>query len=259
MARIYFSEIVQAMSGSIQNHVYSAWKGLAYIRNKAISIINPRSADQQDMRARTAAASQRWYSGLTDAQRALWNEYAQGLGSASKQTGPASDGGGGTKQLIPGNGGVMSGYNAYVMANGLAFSGGCLAMDVFEDDAPLGIDAPSAPTDLTCIYCKANGHSVIRLTWTDPVTYPPDSRLRIWATSLDGGVHKQLVANVALALETYDIEQVNIALGQLAYVEALPGHYHIQVDAISPEGLKSPPSNICQVEVTVAEPAACGV
>lgn len=251
MARIYLSEVIQNISGSIGNHVYSCWKGLNYIRNKAVSILNPRSVDQANMRAKAGASAQRWYSTLTGAQRDLWNEYAQQQGAAAQQTGPNGNGGAGTKSLIPGNGGVMSGFNAYVMINSLAYSGDTTAMATFVDDAPLGIDAPTAPTTLGCTW---NGATCCPdLTWVDPSEVLVGSRIRIWGVSLDGGAHRQLMTTAPLEDEAASVCQIRAALGAIYNVRDLPGHYHFQIDAIGPNGQKSPPSNICQLTV----PAAC--
>lgn len=244
MARIWLSEILNDIRGSVKNHVYSVWKGLNYIREKAVSISNPCSVDQANIRARTSASAKRWYANLTNGARVLWNEYAEAMT-------PKEGDGGGTKNLIPDNRGVMSGFNAYVMLNALAFSAGVSAIDEFTDDAPIGIDAPNAPTTLTCGW--ESGLCIIRLTWVDPIEVLEGSMIRIWAVSLDGGPHKQLVASVALAAETYDIDLLRIAQGAQTNVRNLPGHYHIQIDAVGPNGQKSPPSNICQMTV----PADC--
>lgn len=251
MARIWLSEILQDIRGSVGEHVYSVWKaGVHYLRSKAAVILNPRSSDQQNMRTRLGFIAGYWGDSLTEAQRNAWNEYAENMT-------PIPLDGGGTKELIPHHGGVMSGFNAFVLNNALNYSAGNVPIGTALANPPNGVTPPAGPTDLECLYCKANGNSVIRLTWTDPVTPAEGFRIRVWIVSNDSGVHKQLVASVANGIQTYDIDLVNVALGIATHIDTLPGSYHIQIDAVDDYGQQSVPSNICQEEVTTDEPAAC--
>lgn len=219
--------------------------------------MNPRSDYQMGVRNYMAGASQYWHTTLTAEQRILWNEYAQSRGSAASQTGPNSNGGCGTKNLIPGNGGVMSGFNAFCANSTRAYSAGIVAVGTYVADPLIGVDAPNAPTGFICTYCDDTGTKTLRFAWVDPVVAPVGSVIRIWAKSLDAGVHRQILTSIALAVQTADVTQVRVALGQTVAIETVPGHYHFQLDCISPSGKASPPSNICQAEVTVAAPDPC--
>ncbi len=202
MARIWLSEIANDIRGSIKNHTYSIWKGLNYIREKAASISNPCSFFQQRIRAKTTATSKRWYVTLTQGQRDLWNEYASNL--------PPKEGdGGGMLQVIPDNRGVMSGYNAYIMINLLATSANVTGGEAFIDDAPIGIDAPSAPLGLTGEWNGAT--CCIDIAWSDPAEALVGSKIRVWFVSTDAGVHKQTLLGIALAVEVANICTVRIA------------------------------------------------
>ncbi len=258
MARISLSEILQNIAGSVGEHTYACWKGVNYLRQKAVTISNPCSILQALTRVTLSGLAKAWHTLLTDAQRAAWNEYASSLKSAGEQVGPNGNGGAGCLQVIPDNGGVMSGFNAYVMLNFNAHSINFYAPTGTAFLAPLGIDAPNAPTGLTCGYCFDDPNSLIGLEWTDPIDAPEDSKIRIWLLSLDSGVHRQLVWFVDLAVEVFGIVSVRIAQGALVPVSSLPGHYLVQIDCVSPRGQKSPPSNVCQTTVTVAVPPACG-
>jgi len=244
MARIWLSEVLNDIRGSVKNHTYSVWKGLNYIRQKAVSIMNPCSTDQMNMRAKITSSSKRWYVTLTQIQRDLWNEYAEAMT-------PKEGDGGGTKNLIPDNRGVMSGFNAYVMLNCWAWSASITTLATFIDDAPIGIDAPNAPTALACTWNSET--CCVNLTWVDPVDALVGTLIRVWGVSLDGGAHKQLIGAASMPDELFNVCSMKIALGASAFIRSLPGHYHFQIDAIGPNGQKSPPSNICQVTV----PADC--
>lgn len=245
MARIILSGLLNDIRNAVGSLVYSAWKGVHYVRNKAATVSNPNSTDQANIRARMSAAAKRWYDVLTAIQRNLWNEYAQGLGSAE---GSDSAQEGGTKVVIPTNRGIMSGFNAYVMAMCLNYTAGIYGISAWSDDAPLGITPPNAPTDLVCLACAAGAQNQIMLTWVDPAEPPAlgIGRIRIFAVSLDGGVHRQQVDNVAKGNENYAFINAKSAQGQENLIHNLPGHYHIQIDAVNQHGQKSAPSNVCQ-------------
>lgn len=244
MARIWLSEIANDIRGSIANHTYSIWKGLNYIREKAASISNPCSADQSNVRAKTTQSSRRWYDTLTQGQRDLWNEYAGALT-------PKEGDGGGTRQVIPDNRGVMSGFNVYVAINLWAYTGDITTLITFIDDAPVGIDAPNAPTTFACIWDVPT--CCPTFTWVDPLGALVGTRIRLWGVSLDGGAHRQLMTTITLGDETAAACQIRGALGNIFNVRDLPGHYLFQIDAIGPNGQKSPPSNVCALTV----PAGC--
>ncbi|MCW4048984.1 MAG: DUF6266 family protein [Candidatus Bathyarchaeota archaeon] len=255
MARIILGALINDIRNAIGALVFSSWKGINYVRDKAITVANPNSDSQAAIRARLSDLSKRWYNTLTDAQRAVWEEYALQLGSA-QDSNQAQEGG--TKVVIPQNRGVMSGFNAYVMANALGFSAGIFPLGFHVDNAPLGVDPPNAPTNLACECRSISGNgNVLSLTWNKPIE-PPTlgiGRYRIWLLSLDAGVHRQIVLNLASANEATVVVLVNIAQGQQSDIRFLPGHYHIQIDFINPNGQKSPPSNVCQTKLEpVTEP-----
>lgn len=245
MARIILSGLLNDIRNAVGSLVYSAWKGVHYVRGKAATVSNPNSTDQANIRARMSASAKRWYDVLTVAQRDLWNEYAQGLGGAGEGD-QAQEGG--TKVVIPTNRGIMSGFNAYVMAMCLNYTAGIYAMGTWSDDAPLGITPPNAPTNLACNACYADPYNVIQLTWVDPAEPPAlgIGRIRIFAVSLDGGVHRQQIANVAKGAQIYTFQKAKSAQGAENWIHNLPGHYHVQIDAVGQYGQKSAPSNVCQ-------------
>lgn len=250
-ARIVLGALINDIRNAIGSVVFSSWKGVNYIRGKAVTVSNPNSGDQANMRARLAAAAKYWYDTLTAGQRAGWEEFAQQQGSSSDSE-QAQEGG--TKVVIPDNRGVMSGFNAFCMVQCLGYSAGTHGMGDFLASAPLGIEPPNAPTDLLCV-CYGDGiapaNNYFRLDWTAPVPTPnlSSARIRIWGVSLDGGVHRQLIGSVDVSLETFQIDTVKAAQGQTFDIGTLPGHYHLQVDCISGYALKSPPSNVCQPQI----------
>lgn len=72
MALIKSTAIVDSISGKIQGSVFAHNKGGAYIRGRGL-VTNPQTAPQMNQRASFGGISQLW-RGLTDAQRASWNQ-----------------------------------------------------------------------------------------------------------------------------------------------------------------------------------------
>jgi len=185
---------------------------------------------------------------LLPQQRHEWEEFALQQGSASQG---AQEVGAGTKQVIPGTRGVMSGFNAYLMNNVLVFTSGGLPAGLYVDDAPLGQPVPNPPTLLTGVW--RGDICAVDLSWTVPEAQPIVSRIRIWTVSLNAYCHKQIITNVDAVTPNVSIETIRIAKGKDSPIRKNPGEYHFQADAIDSLGLRSPPSNVFQVIV----PAGC--
>lgn len=114
MAVIRPGETISKVQGKVKNHVYSSWRGRGYVRSKSANRSNPRSSAQSVERSGTSALSKTWNDTLSDSQRALWNELAQFIGSASMDTVNREPG---SRSVIPSPKPVMSGYNAFMRYN----------------------------------------------------------------------------------------------------------------------------------------------
>ena len=55
MATLSSNSMFGRISGKVGDRVYSSWKGIPYVRAKAVNIHNPKTAAQQDQRAKFAA------------------------------------------------------------------------------------------------------------------------------------------------------------------------------------------------------------
>lgn len=84
---------------------------------------------------------------------------------------------------------------------------------------------------------------VKQLEWSDPDDLPVGGKIRIWCLSYDAHVHRQHVATIDRGVECWIPDVVRIAKGAEASIADMPGHYLFQLDAISPDGNQSPPSN----------------
>jgi hypothetical protein len=144
MAKTTLGEGLQDIRGKTGNHVYSNWRGRSYLRSKAINPSNPRSSAQASLRARMPACNKYWKNTLTEAQRSSWNEYAQ-QESKTKVSRSMS------RQIIPPQGMIGSGFNMFNRNNIALYSAGILAQNQFQADSPTlaGLGKPNLPTSLS--------------------------------------------------------------------------------------------------------------
>lgn len=234
MARIKLGVILNDIRGSVGNYTYSIWKaGVQVLRSKASVISNPESAQQAKFRCNMAVMAAAW-SALTVAQQAEWQDFAD--------TKPGfGNGDGGIRNLIKGNGGVMSGWNAFVLSNQWLKS--CALAQVTA--APLGVASPGAPTNVAAAWSV----NKIHVTWTDPAGIIAGDKIRVWITSRNGLIHKQICRIVADAVAQEDIVSFEGAGGVTVDTVDYPGDYIIQLDCVTQTGVKSGPS--AAVDVTV--------
>lgn len=235
-AKIKYGALVSDIRGAIGQEVFSVWKaGVAYVRKKASIRANPQSTDQATIRCNLANLAKYWFNTLTQAQRDLWETWA--LTEPGKGNGE-----GGILAIIRGNGGKMSGYNAFCMANQWLKS--CaLASPVATP--PIDVDPPTPPLDIGCSWATPT----LTVTWTTPVTFKESARCRIWIASHEQPVHRQLVTYAVADLDTKDITNVKGANGDVVALADVLGHYLVQMDTVDPDGSKSGPSMVQRVVI----------
>jgi hypothetical protein len=114
--------------------------------------------------------------------------------------------------------------------------------------APVGVGAPSMPLGVVASGDTTTGLTV---TWTDPATWGEDAsagNVRVFVKSEDGVFHAQLAAFEAAAAETTTITQLKPRGGGIA-IDLPLGVYHIQLDAVNAEGLRSAPSAVVEFDL----------
>ncbi len=111
MAKITMSSLVHSVSGKLGTLIYSNWKGKRYVRTVPIAIHNPQTDSQNMVRNAFNHLLSLW-GGLSLELKAIWQDYAQGLGSAND-----SDSRIGSRGLISETGKLMTGINAFIGVN----------------------------------------------------------------------------------------------------------------------------------------------
>ncbi|MBA7564989.1 hypothetical protein ES708_06658 [subsurface metagenome] len=176
MAVIKKGEHIQDIRGGSKNHVYSDWRGRGYVRSKAINPSNPRSSAQAALRSSMPRYSHLWSKTLTEAQRALWNEYAQSEGKIKGSRSMA-------RQIIPPPGVIGSGFNMFVRNNILLQTAGLQVPPAYLATPPTPADpASSSPLDLEAVWNYGVGQVFFEdfldevngakpNAWTPPWTY----------------------------------------------------------------------------------------
>lgn len=235
MARFKLGFGMADIRGKIGNYVYSIQKtGVSTIRQVAQAVSNPMSPDQAAIRCSLAQLSKDWSDTLVQAERDAWSTWAltkPGMGNKD----------GGILTVIKGNNGIMSGFNAYVLANQWLKSINVASTKV----APLGATPPTPPLTVAVSYALG----VATITWVKPVTAKADAMCRIWLACHQPGIHRQMCSFAAYDDETYDLSGAKGAQGAFVLLPAAPGDYIVQMDTVDPDGTKSGPSNIAEFKV----------
>lgn len=119
MARMRLSGLISDIRGTLGGSSISVWKGIPYLRNKALVVNNPQSEPQMKMRTRFSLLVNMWRMTLLPPQQGLWDEYAQSKGAAANKQSKS-----GSLGLIPGESTLQSGMNAFVGVNQRLFRAG---------------------------------------------------------------------------------------------------------------------------------------
>ncbi len=236
MARIKLGPLVSDIRGTVNELAFSIWKsGVAYVRGKSGAIQNPQSSSQGLKRAVVALLSKRWRSVLSQVERDGWDTWA--LTQPGK-----GDNDGGINNMIKGNNGVMSGFNAHILANTWLASAGI----GFKTIAPNAAPAPTPPTTVAVTF--AGG--IATVTWNTPGTAEAGAICRIWGRIEGIKGHVQLITTAAFDANTKDITSVRAAKGNNILLAALVGKtMHVQIDTVNPTGGKSAGSNVAQAVI----------
>lgn len=213
MPRVVLSGLLQDIRGSMGGSTFSAWKGLNYLRNKAVTVGNPQTPAQMGIRAQFGESAVMW-TGLTDAQRALWEEYAQSLKVAPGKNPVVGDFG-----LIPNPSGAQSGFNAYIGANQILEGAGQPRVTV-----PPIYGSPYA-TVLTVAWVSPN--ITVDFIATPKVDAgAPAKFLEIWLKGWWKGSHAYITTTVALpeppvVPPTINISTIRVGSGDMIHEEPI--------------------------------------
>jgi len=234
MASVKYSSLVSDVRGRIGSMVYSGWKaGVGYVKNMSTSVNNPNSVSQDLMRSALSRASKYWFDTLTPAQRGAWETYAKT--KPGYYAVPA-----GVKELVGSNGGIMSGFNAFILVAGWLKSIGKGQVA----DPPLSVTPPNKP--LNCAATCTSG--TLTVNFDPPGGTLADDVTRVWVADASGVVHKQINAYVVTNLATAAITQIKGAMGVVIPLTQLVGsHFYVQCDTVSATGTKSGGSNTAEV------------
>lgn len=260
MARIKYSFGIDEISGSIGNTTFAKWKGLPYARSKANTVDNPQTLAQSTQRAALSELSKLWNKELTPEERVNWETFAEKFGSAYDELTKSLGGQG----IIPPGGQVMSGYNAFVRANLLRESVGYSVQNNVLRVAPMGIDPPTPPLNVTAIYDPET--NCLLLSYDKPQEPGPtreyeddcadtvyeEPLIRVWTQPVGNYAKINQINQIASPLD--ENEECICYITEYDLEKPLhPGAIDVQLDCISPYGLRSAPSN----QVRVVIPQCC--
>ena len=135
MARFTLSGLITDVRGSLGGTIFSTWKGINYMKVLPGNIGNAQTPIQMGVR-QTFADSVALWRGLTQVQKAEWEEYAQSLGSASESESEI-----GLKSIIPSKSKTQSGINAFIGVNQMLLRAGYVRRTLTPvQPTPAGVD-----------------------------------------------------------------------------------------------------------------------
>lgn len=245
MPRVVLSGLLQDIRGSMGGSTFSAWKGLNYLRNKAVSVANPNTDNQAKLRANFAESVADW-KGLTPVQRALWEEFAQSLKVA-----PGKNQVVGNSGIIPEKGKTMSGMNAFIGVN----------QHLEGVDAPRVLVPPINPQqDAVIITVAPNYNAVtgcIELEFAaQPKPYALNKTLEVWVKGWWGGAHSYIAFTTGIpeppvvpaTVEICTIRKGwNFTVEEVPIAQLAPCEIYVQLRSIREDGRVSPPSALYKV------------
>ncbi len=226
------------------------WKGLQVFRSEAGNISQIPSNPSKIIKSKATELASRWYIGLTQTQRDAWDVYAQQLNSAAKEI--SNRIGNGAKNITRSKTKLMSGFNAYIGSNLVAFTRG---LTIPKDEAPISTPIPTPPLNVAV---SITGY-VATVTWLDPPTtmFLPGSTVVV---AIFIQVQKKIThaTHIAAILPVPSPQTFNISfvrLGGARTGTVLPlnkfdkGELRVQMDTLVSEGapigaVLSPPSNV---------------
>lgn len=240
MARVKLSALLQSITGRYGGGVFRTWRGIPVLSSLPQTVSNPNTALQAKARELLSYTSKVW-SSLTFAVKDEWDSVAEYLSSQwdrfDNETGSAT--------VIKTPRGPFTGLDALVSVHSLLGSVGDWDSADAIVSAPVGVTAPSQPTDLEL----SGDTDGIVCTWTDPASWGDNGtagNVRVWARSEAGTFFTQLYGSVAAAAETATIDKLRPSGGGGASA-LTPGPYFVQIDAVNAEGLRSGPSTVARI------------
>ena len=257
MARIKMGALISEIDGPIGQMVFSKWKGLPYVRYKALTVTNPNTPEQAIMRAWLGASVQEWWN-LSDIQRALWEEYAQGKGKAAVDATQV-----GSKCIIKPRGVLQSGFNAYIGANQMVASLGETRVDVPSTiPAPPGLKLDMDMGQTSWCRPKSPGPGFeIHVGITPLVPVYANTFARLWIKGVWAGSHGYIAGKSTVWIEGASgiqyIDVDTIRMGSVGSIAEVPLEHcmriKLQVDLADDLGENGPPSE-CAVTHCLTPP-----
>ena len=240
MAILTPSPLVQDLHGSAGSVSFVRWrKGVNIVKARSTKIGNdPSTVKQQRYRDAVAYLNGIWWTGLTKAERDLWESIAKiGNNDGSKV--------GGTRSIIKGNTKTGTGYHAFLTANLLRAS---LGIDVTADPLTSLATTFRRPGCITNFAVSWDGtpNFYWTFTWTTPAEFIEGDQIRIWVYDPTQVCHRQLLKTTDADDDTLNSAQnISGAAGAQVPFYAYPvgSVFSFQADVVNEDtGIVSNPS-----------------
>ena len=244
MARVVLAGILQDIRASIGASTFSAWKGVSYLRNKAITVANAQTTKQMEMRAQFGESIGE-YRGLTTIQKAMWEEYAQQQKTQNAKNEVVGDFG-----IIPQLGKTQSGFNAYIGTNQVLYRA------IF----PRVAMPPKQPQPKSTRFVVLTGTgATIHIEWTsvaNPLALTMN--LEIWVKGWWKGAHSYVATIVPVPAPPVIPPPIDITtirkgwddkMEEVPFTSIVPCEVFVQGIIVRSDGYRSVPTALQRVKV----------
>ncbi|MBI4721957.1 MAG: hypothetical protein HY769_02990 [Candidatus Stahlbacteria bacterium] len=244
MARVVLAGILQDIRASIGASTFSAWKGVSYLRNKAITVANAQTTKQMEMRAQFGESIGE-YRGLTTIQKAMWEEYAQQQKTQNAKNEVVGDFG-----IIPQLGKTQSGFNAYIGVNQV----------LYRASFPRVAMPPKQPQPKSTRFVVLTGTgATIHIEWTSVVNpLALTQNLEIWLKGWWKGAHPYMATIVPVPTPPVIPPPIDITtirkgwddkMEEVPFASIVPCEVFVQGIIVRSDGYRSVPTALQRVKV----------
>ena len=240
MARVKLSALFTAIRGKYAGGVFRDWNGRTTLAASQSSLKNYYTEHQVKYRAVLGVCSKSW-SLLSFKERDAWEAVAAYLTEQWYNFENEV----GSRSVIRVPRGPFTGIDALISVHSLLFSCNLWFPHQHLRSAPIGVTAPSPPTDL---FFFADPDRLF-LSWVHPSTWGTNANpgsTRLWLKSENGNFYPQFFKYRSPPGHADYIFNLRVE-GSGGYIPITDGVYFAQLDAVNNEGLRSPPSEIIQI------------
>ena len=234
--------LVSRITGKLGTEDFMTWKNKLVVRKSPTTVTDPNSPLQAAIRQSMIDNGNVWSNTLTGPEKAQWESFA--LSKVYKEIVSS-----GERNLVAGNGGIYTGYNAFIMLNQFLASVESTPITV----PPIAQSAQAPAKSLR--YTWNDITSRIEIDWGVSPDFDDTEFIRFWIHSVQNFFHKQIAGFTSYAAFQFSIGTVRSALGlNLDLIACVPSTVFICSDIVHPDGRRSKQTSTFALDLIAPHP-----